>query len=304
MKLPNNILKGCEFHPEIDLSSYTTMRLKSTGNLLVVHDLKALKNVVVYLNENSIHYEILGWGANQLIGKNANEMIYLKLDLPWDEKIFEEIHESYQLPASVPLNKLTAHAVKFGLMGWEVFTGIPATLGGAIYMNAGTKFGEIGDIVQSVEVMGVDGEIRTINKDLDMFYYRGNNFVSRGEIIVGANLEHKGIDKKIPSLIEKYMKYRKETQPLKSKNCGCVFKNFKDVGAGELIELLGLKGYEYHGLVVSEIHANFIENRGKATLEDFDQLVQNIKFLVEIYSGRKIECEVKYDYNGKHEIKT
>src|SRR5690606_27919496 len=106
------------------------------------------------------------------------------------------------------------------LIGWEVFSGIPASLGGAIFMNAGTGLGEICEIVDSVRVMDREANIREVTKNNLKFSYRHNHFIEPGEIIISAKLINKGLDEKIGEKIKDYLDFRKNTQPLNTKSCG------------------------------------------------------------------------------------
>ena len=137
-----NSLKDVEVEIDKDLKKFSTMRLDAIGDLITVRSIEALKLVTKTLTENKIKYRTIGWGANLLLPKTAT-IPYLQLDIEYDRSIFAKSHDEYILPASVSLATLTSHANKFGLKGWEVFTGIPASLGGALFMNAGTNLGEI-----------------------------------------------------------------------------------------------------------------------------------------------------------------
>ncbi|MCB0739384.1 MAG: FAD-binding protein [Bacteroidetes bacterium] len=285
------------FHMGCDLSSFMTLKLIEKGNVAIVRSIESLKRLVAYCRENSIAYRALGRGANQVLA--GEQLLYIQPSFIFDESKYELVQERYYFPASVSLAFLTKMATNFGLKGWEVLTGIPATVGGAIYMNAGTSLGEIGSLVESVEIMNHDGNVRRhLVKDGD-FSYRKNHFVRDGEFIVGATLKHFGVDVKISEKIKEYLNYRKTTQPLRSANCGCVFKNFPDLSAGRLVDRIGLKGLMFDGMQVSTLHANFIENSGKGNAASFEKLVSSITTEVERYTGRKIECEVQYLYNMK-----
>ncbi len=292
-------LEAVELHLSQDLSKYTTMRLKAIGDLVIVKNLESLKKVVKSLKKYNYNYILLGWGANSLISNKKKE-IFLQLDLPFDESELKEVRDNYILPASLSVPLMMRAASNLGLEGWECLTGIPASLGGAIYMNAGTKFGEIKDIIISVDVMDKDGKIREHSDVGNMFSYRKNHFVKDGDIIISAKLKHHGISSEVSKRIKEYMRYRKDTQPLATKNCGCVFKNLPEIGAGMVIDTLGLKGLEFKNLKVSDKHANFIENHGDSTLEDFNELVDLIKSTVLLYTGKKIECEVQYNYTKEN----
>jgi UDP-N-acetylmuramate dehydrogenase len=188
--------------------------------------------------------------------------------------------------------------VKFGLLGWEVFTGIPASLGGAIYMNAGTNLGEIGPLIKKVVLVTPAGELREEMMNSTSFSYRHNHFVNSGEVIVQAVMIHRGVDASISQKIKSYLEYRRSTQPLATKNCGCVFKNpLKELPAGKLIDLLQLKGVGTPQLRISPKHGNFMENAGTATWDQFSSLVDLINFQMDHFYGIEFELEVKIPYH-------
>lgn len=286
-----------EFLENENLTSYTTFKLRSEGDLLKVKSVVALKNLLPILNEEKIPYLVVGWGANQILPAICTEKI-IHLEFPFELNYLSEQREEYLLPASIGLNHLTAHAVKFGLKGWEVFTGIPASLGGAIFMNAGTNVGEIGKLVKRVQLVTPDGNLREEEITPESFSYRKNHFVRPGEVIVGATLVPLGIDASIPQKIRDYLEYRKKTQPLATKNCGCVFKNpLKELPAGKLIDLLQLKGVSVGELRISPKHGNFMENSGKANWDQFSSLVEIINFEMNHFYGIEFELEVKIPYH-------
>lgn len=290
-------IEGIDFFPQKDLTSFTTFRLASVGDLVEVKSVESLQKLLPLLNRHNKQYLVVGWGANQILPARCEKLV-IHLVLPFDQHYFDLIRDEYDLPASVGLNLLTSHAVKFGLMGWEVFTGIPASLGGAIYMNAGTNLGEIGSLVKSVTLINKDGRIREESINEKSFSYRHNHFVKSGEIIIGAKLFHRGTDAAIPQKIKDYLEYRKKTQPLASRNCGCVFKNpYRDLQAGRLIDALGLKGLKSGKLKISEKHANFVENQGEANWHQFEALVGAVKFQMDHFYGIEFELEVKIPYH-------
>jgi len=285
------------FSQNIDLTSFTTFRLSSVGDLLEIKSVEALRKVLPLLKKYQKDYLVVGWGANQILPQVCDKII-IHLDFPSDASYLESYRDEYDLPASIGLNHLTSHAVKFGLKGWEVFTGIPASLGGAIYMNAGTNLGEIGNLVKKVKIVTPTGDIREDLIDQNSFSYRHNHFVKSGEVIVGAVLGHDGRDDSIPAKIKEYLEYRKKSQPLTTKNCGCVFKNPRPgFQAGRLIDQLGLKGLSRGSLKISEKHANFMENSGFSSWDDFKSLVDIIKFEMDVFYGIEFELEVKIPYH-------
>ena len=290
-------IEDCEYLPDHDLTPFTTMRLSSRGDLIRVKTVEALQKILPLLNKHRKSYLVVGWGANQILPP-VSDKIVIHLEMPFDLNYLSEVRDEYVLPASVGLNHLTSHAVKFGLKGWEVFTGIPASLGGAIFMNAGTNLGEIGKLVKKVILVTTEGKIREETITEKSFSYRHNHFVQDGEVIVGAILAHHGTDPEISAKIKEYLDYRKRTQPLATKNCGCVFKNpSREFQAGRLVDLIGLKGLTVGGLRVSPKHANFIENTGSSNWDQFQTLVNIIKSNMDHFYGIEFELEVKIPYH-------
>jgi UDP-N-acetylmuramate dehydrogenase len=286
-------IQDCIFYEDIDLTSYTTMRLSSRGDLVEVKSVEALQKLLPLLTSLRKKYLVIGWGANQILPPECEEII-IHLDFAFDLTYFDETRDEYELPASMGLNYLTSHAVKFGLSGWEVFTGIPASLGGAIFMNAGTALGEIGAVIKRVRIVDRQGLLREEVMGPRSFSYRHNHFIQEGDVIVSATLFHKGLKPEISQKIREYLDYRKKTQPLATKNCGCVFKNpAKELQAGRIIDQLGLKGLSVGGLRVSPKHANFIENTGASTWDHFHELVSIIKFNTDHFYGLEFDLEVK-----------
>lgn len=297
LKFEIESISGCTYEEDKDLTSYTTMRLASRGDVVEVKSIEALQKLLPILNSNNRKYLLVGWGANQILPAVCSDLI-VHLDFLFDQNYFNTQKDEYHLPASVGLNYLTAHAVKFGLKGWEVFTGIPASLGGALYMNAGTNLGEIGKLVKKVFLVTPKGELREEMITPASFSYRHNHFVKEGEVIVGAVLVHEGTDPAISQKIKDYLEYRKKTQPLATKNCGCVFKNpHKELQAGRLIDLMGFKGLTVGGLRISPKHANFIENTGSSNWDQFEALVGIIKSNMDTFYGIEFELEVKIPYH-------
>lgn len=284
--------------PCANLTAYTTMKLEAKGHLIVVKSVLALQKLLPFLTQKDIPYLPLGLGANQILPKDGHH-VYIKLELAAvgeDEDIFDLNHlsESYQFLASTPLKKLTAFAIKWQLKGWECFTGIPGTLGGAVCMNAGTSLGEIGDIVEEVSVVTREGQTFTKKMEKNFFSYRKSHFLNPGDIIVGVKLTHRGQDEKIPQIIKDYLQKRSDTQPLNQNTCGCVFKNYSSTcRAGLYIDILNLKGLRFKNLKVSKKHANFVEHGGGNESSDLKFLIKVIQDELYLQFGKKFELEVK-----------
>lgn len=285
-------LNDVKFYFDINLEKYTTIKLAKPGSIALVLSEEALSNLLTILKKEKIKYRLVGWGANQVLA-NTENILFIKLSFPFDRSIISSDKNFFELPASAPLNQLSSIASKLGLSGWEVFTGIPGSLGGAICMNAGTSLGEIGDLIESVRVITIDGLIEKRELNKESFIYRNNLFLKDGEVIVSAVIRHNGIDSSLSEKIEKYLDYRKSTQPLTTKNCGSVFKNNPGFVVGKTVDRVGLKGFGLNTVAVSMMHGNFIENYDNASTEEFEQLIQALKDEIERYSGQVFELEVK-----------
>jgi len=282
-----------------DLTFYSTLQLKGTGDIITISELESLPRVLSELSKREITYRIIGKGSNILIDEDSKDP-YIKINFEFDKNVLNSEEDFFYVPASVSLNTLTAAAIKNGFRGWEVFTGIPASLGGAIAMNAGTSLGEISTIVEEVIIVKGDGDVITKKISNEDFSYRQNHFLKEGEIIVGAKLIHHGVSPQISLIIKKYLQKRSENQPLTMKTCGCTFKNKLLIKgkkgtacrAGEFIDMIGLKGLRYKNLRVSPVHANFIENMGGATKKEFLEFIEIINNEVDKNAGFKFETEV------------
>jgi len=288
-------IEGVELEFNKDLTLFTTMRLKASGDLITIRSVDGLKKVQEFFYNNSSDFHLLGMGANQLIPEKSLRP-YLKLDLPFQKSYLDEVKEKYILPASVKLSVLSSHAIRNGLSGWEAFTGVPATLGGAVFMNAGTNLGEIGPLINIVRIITSKGEEKTVEINKNSFNYRKNNFVEKGDVIYEVEMKHLGQDENISQKIRDYLMLRNKTQPLKESTCGCVFKNSKGTvtcRAGKFIDIMGLKGFTSDKVRISPKHANFMENFGNATDEDVKLMINLVKEELKLQFGVDFETEVR-----------
>jgi UDP-N-acetylmuramate dehydrogenase len=184
------------------------------------------------------------------------------------------------------------YAIQRGLTGLEFAAGIPGTLGGAVVMNAGTRAGEMKDVVRMIRMVTPTGKLLDLASDEAGFDYRRSR-LPQG-IVVGAWLGLRpGNKAHIESTVKQWLHRRKETQPVEMPNAGCVFKNPGGEPAGRLIENLGLKGAHKGDAQISTKHANFIVNRGRATAGDVLELIRMVGKTVEEKAGVTLELEVK-----------
>lgn len=298
------LIKDLKIEIDKDLSTSSTFKLLARGDLITIESEQAGIELIKIFYHYKIKYRILGLGANQIIPQTSTDP-YLKLHLDFDKNILKEEQNEIDVPASLSIHFLTQYATKFGLKGWEVFTGIPATVGGAIFMNAGTALGEFGSIVKEVRILRRDGKIENLMITPKDFSYRKNHFLKEGDLLLKAKLIHFGLDQKIAEIIKKYLQYRLDTQPLWSKTCGCMFKNAKiniennSEGAitcpvGKYIDIIGLKGLEVNGVRISHKHGNFFENTGNGTYQDVLKLMEAVKNELYLNFGIEFEAEVEF----------
>jgi UDP-N-acetylmuramate dehydrogenase len=190
------------------------------------------------------------------------------------------------------LGKLVLDCVRKGLSGLEALTGIPGSVGGAVKMNAGGNFGDIGAAVQTVTLMDKEGNIFEKSKPELVFDYRRTNVTAK--FILNAALALNSADpEQIMRTVKEIWIYKKNNQPLNTKNSGCIFKNPRGVSAGALVDRAGLKGLQIGGAVVSEKHANFIIAQDGCTSRDVMRLIDAIRERVKEQFGIELELEIE-----------
>jgi len=242
--------------------------------------------------EENIRVYVLGLGANLLVGDQGVDGAVFRLDHEHWRRAFFGTEGKVEVGAGVDMQKLVLRTVRQGLAGIECLAGIPGTVGGGIRMNAGGKFGDIGAVVTRVMVMASDGTIFERTKDDLVFEYRHTNIAA--PFILSATLE---LDEEDPDRIMKKTKeiwmYKRNSQPLNTKNAGCIFKNPRGLSAGALIDQAGLKGMRVGGAEVSAKHANFIIAHPGCKADDVLKLVKIIREKVYEKNEIHLESEVK-----------
>ena len=192
------------------------------------------------------------------------------------------------------LSKIASLAATNSLSGMEEISGIPGTLGGGIYMNAGAYGGEIKNVIKNVTYVDTDGEIITVTGDECNFGYRQSIFTDGKKFVVSAELDLKKDDKTaISERMADFRKRRCDKQPLAYPSAGSTFKRPEGYFAGALIEQAGLKGYGIGGACVSDLHAGFIINCGDATAKDVLDLISYVQKTVYDKFGVTLEPEVR-----------
>ncbi len=261
---------------DINLRDYTTYKLEGKALCLVSpDDASGLIKLLKYLKEKNIKYKIIGNGSNLIFG-NKYDGVLIKLD---SFQNLEIVGNRIVVGAGYSLMKLALRVSRQGLTGLEFATGIPGTVGGAVYMNAGAYKSDMGYIVSSVKVLNPNFEIEILeNKELE-FHYRTSFLQTHPDYICLECTIYlsKGNTEEIIEVINERKQRRIETQPLEYPSAGSVFRNPEGDFAGRLIESIGYKGKEIGDAKVSEKHANFIINTGHANGNDIKKLINEIK---------------------------
>jgi UDP-N-acetylmuramate dehydrogenase len=250
-----------------------------------------LKTIVRRCNENNIATYVMGFGSNLLISDKGLRAAVIKLEAKEFGKT-KFVDEELTAWAGAELGKLVLTCVRKGLSGIEALTGIPGSIGGAIKMNAGGNFGDIGAAVETVTLMDAQGNIFEKSKPELIFDYRRTNITAK--FILNALLKLTTADsEQIMRTVKEIWIYKKNSQPLNTRNCGCIFKNPRGVSAGALIDRAGLKGLQIGGATVSEKHANFIIADKDCKSRDVMRLIDAIKQRVKEKFDIKLETEIE-----------
>ncbi|MDD5021641.1 MAG: UDP-N-acetylmuramate dehydrogenase [Endomicrobiaceae bacterium] len=273
------------------LSIHTTLGLGGNADFFVkIKTYQELKNLLKLIVQNNIPYFIIGGGSNLLFTDEGFKGIVFKLTGEFDEiTIFGNI---VTVGTAVNLGTVIKQSAEQSLHGFEHFIGIPGTVGGAVFGNAGLNNSWIGSFIDTVETMDFDGNIQKYDSRHIDFSYRCcglKNCVLTKATFILKNGDKNDILRTVSADIEK----RIFTQPLGTKNAGCVFKNPEGQNAGYLIDILGLKGFSIGGIKVSEIHGNFLVNTGNGTASEMLQLIELIKEKVREKFKIELQTEIK-----------
>ncbi len=268
--------------------------------LIRPRDINSLVLLMKRCQRSQTPLRILGSGANLLISDEGVDGLVVKLDSTFFKELnyHESSHESrVQIMAGADLTRVVMDTTRRGLDGMSALAGIPASVGGAIRMNAGGAFGAIGDVVYSVTCLTRQGEKVTYHADQLRFEYRSTNIPD--PIILSATFDLQPTDPiTLRERVKEIFAYKKSTQPLGESTAGCAFKNPVDpvteqrVSAGKLIDQAGLKGLAVGGATVSRQHANFIVTQPGALSEDVIKLIKQIKQHVYDHAGIELEEEI------------
>ncbi len=249
-------------------------------------------NLINYFKENCIKFMVIGNGSNMLVSDFGIEGAIIKIGKKLSEitvcgnEIYAEAGALLSKTANVALNN--------ELSGMEAISGIPGSVGGAVYMNAGAYGTEMKDVLKEVTFITSDGEVKTLQCDELELGYRKSIFSNSGYVIISCVFKlQKGDKSEILEKMKDFSKKRNEKQPVTFPSAGSVFKRPEGYFAGKLIEDCGLKGYSIGGAMISKLHAGFIINYNNATCEDVKNLIEYTQKTVFEKFGVRLEPEIK-----------
>ena len=277
------------------MKNHTSFRIGGNADCFCeVRDIRSLKNIILLCRDYDTPYFILGLGSNLLVSDQGIEGVVIRLGGEFNEITLTD-NNMVRCGAGSTLARLCNFAKNMSLGGLEFAWGIPGSVGGAVYMNAGAYGGEIKDTVVAVVYMDKNGRIgKYSGEELD-FSYRHSAFTEKDHIILNATfqLTHKP-QHQIAEQMQELMERRKTKQPINHPSAGSVFKRPDGYYAAALIEECGLKGYCYGGAQVSPKHSGFIVNDNGASAQDVLGLIDYIQRVVKEQKNVDLNCEVKF----------
>ena len=274
------------------MRQFTSIKVGGPADsLLFPKDVEELGKIIRFAGRKNIPFMILGKGTN-LVVKDRGLRGWV-ICLTQGLKKFRQEGDMVEAEAGLPLQRLVQFSLRKGLTGLEPFFGIPGTVGGGLVMNAGAWGAELKDVLHSVTLMKENGEVTERSRQRLKFSYRALDLPASWVILKGRFKLKKGEKEKILEKVRSYSEMRKRTQPLEYPSAGSVFKNPKEGPAGKWIEEAGLKGFRMGQAMISERHANFIINLGKATAQEVIDLMEMVERKIYEEKGIALEREVR-----------
>ncbi len=277
-----------------DMRMHTSFRAGGHAAVFaIVESVYELSQILKLVQDSNVKYMILGNGTNMLVKDAGYAGVLIKLGENFSKVEIEGVN--VRAGASALMSSVAKEALNANLSGFEFASGIPGSIGGAAFMNAGAYGGEIADIVKSADVISKDGSCtRTVNvKEMDLGY-RHSIFCDTGDIVTSVTLQlTSGNREEISAKMKELMTKRNEKQPVNFFSAGSFFKRPEGQFAGKLIQEAGLKGLSVGGAQVSPLHAGFIVNTGGATATDILELMRVVQNIVRDKFGVSLEPEVR-----------
>ena len=292
LELLKEDLDGIEILFNEPLKQYTYTKVGGAADYLAFpRNQYELKRIVTFANAHEIPWMVLGNSSNIIVRDGGIEGFVIMFDHFHDVRVNGYVIEA---EAGAKLIDVTHVARYHSLTGFEFACGIPGSIGGAVYMNAGAYGGEIAHILQSCKILTPEGEIKTLSASDLAFGYRHSKIQETGDVVIAAKFAlAPGNYDQINQEMARLTHLRELKQPLEYPSCGSVFKRPVGHFAGQLISEAGLKGHRIGGVEVSEKHAGFMINVDHGTAKDYEDLIAHVIATVEKSTGVTLEREVR-----------
>ena len=276
------------------MKNHTTFRIGGPANYFVMPESKEeIRAILKLCKQYNVPFYIIGNGSNLLVGDKGFSGVIIQIGKGMDQFLFEE-KGRVRAYSGVMLSRLAQEIAEHELTGFEFASGIPGTLGGAIYMNAGAYGSEIKDVIVEATVIDNNNEFRVLSKDELKLTYRNSVIQTNGYIVVEALFAfQQGKKEEIFDKMSELNQKRREKQPLNFPSAGSTFKRPEGYFAGKLIEDAGLRGFRVGGACVSEKHCGFVVNVDNATAKDVIDLVKQVDMRVFNQFGVHLEPEIR-----------
>lgn len=280
------------------LASHTTIKIGGPADLFIEpSSIENLEKAMTKIREAGVKWTAIGRGSNLLVSDKGIEGVVIKLGTGLDE--VEVKGTKVRVGSGTSIVALALAMSRQGLSGLEFASGIPGSVGGAVYMNAGAHGSDISRILEKAYILFEDGKMEWLSVEEMQFSYRTSVLqkVRPGVVVEAVFNLQEGDKESIKAVIKKNKDYRKDTQPWSSPCAGSIFRNPLPNYAGQLVEKAGLKGYSIGGAQISEMHGNFIVNAGDAKAEDVLALIEHVKKT--IWDLYEIEMETEVEIIGR-----
>ena len=260
---------------EEPMKGHTTFRIGGPADIYIEPDYASIIPLIQQLKQQEIPFLVIGNGSNLLVSDEGIEGVVISLGKQSNDITING--DTVVVEAGALLSTVANKVAKAGLTGMEFASGIPGSIGGAVFMNAGAYGGEIKDILESVLILTPEMETKTVTPEELSMSYRHSSLMEEGGYVLSAVLKlTQGNAEEIQARIDEIRKQRTEKQPLNFPSAGSTFKRPEGYFAGKLIDDTGLRGYTVGGAQVSEKHCGFVVNKGDATAADVIKLMSDV----------------------------
>lgn len=276
------------------LARYTTMKIGGPADILIVpKHVTSIEKTLQLVKQYKTKWTVIGRGSNLLVSDKGIEGVVIRLGEGLDH--LEVENHRVRVGGGYPLIKLSTLLSRQGLAGLEFASGIPGSVGGAVYMNAGAHKSDISNVLSKALILFENGTIEWLmNREMEFSYRTSVLQTKRPGIVLEAEFQLQvGKREEIVRNMQKNKDYRRETQPWNHPCAGSVFRNPLPEFAGNLVEKAGLRGYQIGGAQISEMHGNFIVNTGGASAQDVLSLIALIKHTIKEKFGIDMHTEVE-----------